>query len=341
VSVEWTQGIGPISVVATKGMPGTSLNPYPRRHSLGTIAPIPFQPRVIGAGDSVAWEKLREIPALLTSTDRAVTDFPRMTEAQMRTDGTQAGKLSMSQARTLEKNAYPERWRGPLPAFATFANQAHEFLTLGEAIILPDGTVLPSAGRVTTELALYLGAADSGRLAHLAVASDAFRDALVHAYQLAWLVKNLRQGHGDATRTVASTDNAGDFAWQYADESGEFPGLPPGWYRRHKATFVPGAEISRDVQLLQQSLVAELGVLRAELAANMVPGAPAPNPKFAPPTPRQRATGLLTAGLLLTAAGMVYWKWGPRPPRRRRGLDRITKTTRRAPEGARTMALLQ
>jgi hypothetical protein len=341
VSVEWTLDIGPVSAVAAKGMPGTALNPYPRRHSLGTIAPIPFQPRVIGAGDSVAWEKLREIPALLTYTDRAVVDFPRMTEAQMRADETQAGKMSMTQARTLEKNAYPERWRGPLPAFATFANHAHEFLTLGKTIILPDGTVLPSAGRVTTELALYLGAAESGQIPHHAVASETFRNAVAHAYQLAWLVKNLRQGHGDATRTVASTDNAADFAWQYADESGEFPGLPPGWYRKFKTTFVPGPEVSRDVQLLQQSLVGELGVLRAELQANMVPSPPAPNPTFAPPTPQQRMTGFLTAGLLLTAAGMVYWKWGPRPPRRRRGLARIGKTARRAPEGARTMALLQ
>lgn len=332
--VQWTSAIGPIEPPAQPGFPGTALNPAPRRHSLGRIGPLPFAPRTLGAGDSMAWRYLREIPALLRASDLPVLRFPAMTAAQMQADQTLAGTtgLTLARSRELEAAGYPERWRGPLPAFAELADQLHHFLTRSDTVTLPGGEVLPGAGRVIDELALYLQAAQIAQLPHSAVNNPVFRDALLNTYKLAWLVQHLRQGHGDAVRRVTHTGHWADNAWLYSDEA--TPLTASGWHPGYRADFVPGPEIARDVAQLQRAIAGELGELRAELREHVTPGTLVVPPGLSPATPAD-ARWTVTATFAVAAAGLVYWKWG-----RARG-RRAGKTPAHAPQGARTMALLQ
>lgn len=334
ISVAWTKPIGPVSSNEAGGFPGTALNPYPRLHSLGVIPAVPFTVNDL-TSDAVAFERLREVAPLL-QTHNQVLDFPRMTPARMKEDGTWSGNrdFTPAQAREHEYAGYPERWRGPIPAFATLANGAHEFLTLGRPIVLPDGTRLPSAGRVTTELALYARAAEQGQITHPAVESAAFRRAVLNTYRLAWLIAHLRAGHGDAIRTVTNTKNYGDVAWLYTDESRPFPGLPPGWYTGHKATFVPGHNTTADIRGLQAILHQDLTALRAEMSANVVPGSITPDPGMTPPVPGALAGGLMTTAMLGVAGYLIYQRFGGRLPKR------LFKKSRGAASRASTMPLL-
>lgn len=330
--VEWTREIGPAGLSPAPGLPITA----PRLHSLGPIYKVP---RPALPDDAAAAAAVRAFPSdleyavakrpspILRTGVAAAQHFPSITAALVREHGTRAGQLSRSEAYSLEKAKYPERWRGPAPAFDKLAEKAHGYLYSGKwegvtvpAIPLPDGRMYRSAGAIDSELSLYLQSVPTGQIKHPAVESQAFRDALYDSMQLAHLVKNLRQGHGDAWRQVHSA-GAGDFAWMYTDETGTGTlAFPPGWHSGYRTTWTPGPAVTRLVTELQQSIHRNILALRAELAANMAPDQPLPKPPhgLTPATPAARRNmGLFV--LATAAAAAVYFKWSrPLPGVRRR-----------------------
>lgn len=333
IPVVWTADIGPVGA-AHPGLPGTPVNPEARLHSLGPIPAPPLPESLAAAGDAVAWTTLREVPALLATSDALVTRFPAISAAQVAADRTLGSDVTMSaeRARQLEGAHYPERWRGSMPAFAALADELQQYLTRTPTIQLPDGTVVPSAGRATDVLAIYLNAARAGQIDHVATASPAFRSALRNLYTAAWLTSHLRSGHGPALRHVVPGGNA-DFAWLYTDEAAS--GMP-GWQRGDRVVFTPGPTSTQAARALEDALAQELGVLWQELRDHTIavpPTTAAPAyPDLAPPTARQRLVGFLTAGLLFGTMGLLYWKWSGRGRRSR-------KSAVAAPQGASTMLL--
>ncbi|MDP3910433.1 MAG: hypothetical protein Q8Q14_08565 [Gemmatimonadales bacterium] len=295
-AVEWPRAIGPLDAGGATGFPAR------RRHSLGPIVAPPAL-ATPPATDQAALALLEAIPALLSTSDANLRTYPVATRAIATADATWADTLTLQRAEFLERQAYPERWRGPMPKVAAFADAVHQWLVAG----VPHGEQASPVQSITSELLHYVRAAATGQLPHAAVASAAFQAALRDAYELAWLTHHARQGHGEVWRVPVSTGSGSDVAWRYADEANTY--FPAGFVARWRTDWIPGDHTVATAAFLENRLAGSVLGMRDELARAQVAPAP-PVPRMMPGLPGRLPMRMATAALLGALGWMLWQRYG-------------------------------